>query len=143
MQALAQHQKGRFFVLAGFQRAAVLGAPLVTFPASGKSPGCRAERLQSHARLLRQELLQHGLEVLPGTTPIIPLLTYDTAATMDLAEACLQAGLVVSGIRPPTVPQGTSRLRLSLNASMSWEKLTPLPRLIAQAMVEHKDRIDK
>ena len=42
----AQHQKGRFFALAGFQRAAALGAPLVTFPATGKSPGCRAERLQ-------------------------------------------------------------------------------------------------
>ena len=41
----AQHQKGRFFALAGFQRAAALGAPLVTFPATGKSPGCRAERL--------------------------------------------------------------------------------------------------
>ena len=45
VQASAQHQKGRFFALAGFQRAAALGAPLVTFPATGKSPGCRAERL--------------------------------------------------------------------------------------------------
>ena len=92
-----------------------------------------AERLQSHALLLRQELLQHGLEVLPGTTPIIPILTYDTAATMDLAEACLQAGLVVSGIRPPTVPHGESRLRLTVCAAHTPEELRQAAQKIAQA----------
>ena len=97
-----------------------------------------AERLQSHARLLRQELLQHGLEVLPGTTPIIPLLTYDTAATMDLAEACLQAGLVVSGIRPPTVPHGESRLRLTVCAAHEPEELRQAAQKIAFAAKQIK-----
>ena len=97
-----------------------------------------AERLQSHARLLRQELLQHGLEVLPGTTPIIPLLTYDTAATMDLAEACLQAGLVVSGIRPPTVPHGESRLRLTVCAAHKPEELRQAAQKIAFAAKQIK-----
>ena len=97
-----------------------------------------AERLQSHARLLRQELLQHGLEVLPGTTPIIPILTYDTAATMDLAEACLQAGLVVSGIRPPTVPHGESRLRLTVCAAHEPEELRQAAQKIAFAAKQIK-----
>lgn len=97
-----------------------------------------AERLQSHALLLRQELLQHGLEVLPGTTPIIPILTYDTAATMDLAEACLQAGLVVSGIRPPTVPHGESRLRLTVCAAHEPEELRQAAQKIAFAAKQIK-----
>ena len=90
-------------------------------------------RLQSHARLLRQELLQNGLDVLPGETPIIPILTYDAAATMDLAEACLEAGLLVSGIRPPTVPHGESRLRLTVCAAHTPEELRQAAQKIAAA----------
>ena len=78
-----------------------------------------------------------------GASNIVPVLIGDAARTVVVAEQVRKQGYWVTAIRPPTVPQGTSRLRLSLNASMSWEKLTPLPRLIAQAMVEHKDRIDK
>ncbi len=91
---------------------------------------------------LRQALASEGLETM-GASNIVPVLIGDAARTVVVAEQVRKQGYWVTAIRPPTVPQGTSRLRLSLNASMSWEKLTPLPRLIAQAMVEHKDRIDK
>ena len=59
VQAQRSTKEGGDFALAGFQRAAALGAPLVTFPATGKSPGCRA--WQSHA-------LAERLQVGAGTT---------------------------------------------------------------------------
>ncbi len=49
-------------------------------------------------------------------TPIVPIVLGDTARTLAAAQALEQAGFLVPGIRPPTVPVGTSRLRISLSA---------------------------
>lgn len=82
---------------------------------------------------LRQALRAEGLDTM-GASNIVPVLIGDSSRTLAVAEEVRSQGFWVTAIRPPTVPQGTSRLRLSLNASMSWEMLAPLPGLIAQAM---------
>ncbi len=82
---------------------------------------------------LRAALAAEGLQTL-GTSNIVPVVIGDAIKTVALAEALKEHGYWVMAIRPPTVPQGTSRLRLSLNASMRWEQLEPLPRLIARAL---------
>jgi 8-amino-7-oxononanoate synthase len=50
------------------------------------------------------------------------------------AERICEAGYWVKAVRPPTVPAGTSRLRLSLNAAMDWEQLAPLPAIIKASL---------
>ncbi len=56
---------------------------------------------------------------LASATPIQPLLLGDAATALDVAEQLWQRGLWVPAIRPPTVPQGTARLRISLSAAHS------------------------
>lgn len=73
--------------------------------------------LLANARTLRGDLAELGFCVPPGRSPIVPVVIGDDAATMALSERLLDAGVFVHGIRPPTVPPGTSRLRLTLMAT--------------------------
>ncbi|GMH43317.1 hypothetical protein BSKO_11239 [Bryopsis sp. KO-2023] len=60
------------------------------------------------------------------SSPIIPLIVGSESDTMDFARNLLHAGFHVAAIRPPTVPAGTSRLRISLSAAHSFEDVSKL-----------------
>jgi 8-amino-7-oxononanoate synthase len=64
--------------------------------------------------------------LLPSPTAIQPLIVGDSRAAIDLAEALRARGLWVPAIRPPTVPQGTARLRVSLSAAHTAEDVGAL-----------------
>jgi 8-amino-7-oxononanoate synthase len=59
-------------------------------------------------------------------TPIIPIIMGDNTSTLELQSLLLKKGIIVGAIRPPTVPNGSSRIRLSLNSELSKEQLEPL-----------------
>lgn len=69
-----------------------------------------------------------------GSSNIVPVMVGDAEQAMAAAQRVCEAGYWVKAVRPPTVPVGTSRLRLSLNAAMDWEQLAPLPAIIKAAM---------
>ena len=69
-------------------------------------------RVLQHANVLRSALRELGFHVLPGTTPIIPVLFGDPHRAMHASTRLFELGVFAPGIRPPTVPAGTSRLRL-------------------------------
>ncbi len=75
--------------------------------------------------------LRAGMADLPwalfdSATPIQPLLVGDAQAALALAEGLRQRGILIPAIRPPTVPAGTARLRISLSASHSFEDVDTL-----------------
>jgi 8-amino-7-oxononanoate synthase len=74
------------------------------------------DRLKANAAALREGLLDHGLEVTDSETQIIPLVIGEAEATMALTERLLKRGVFAQAIRPPTVPAGTCRLRLTAMA---------------------------
>ncbi len=76
-------------------------------------------RVRRHATLLRERLRATGWTVLPGETPIVPVIVGDAGRTMEHSRALLERGYFVQGIRPPTVPPGTSRLRVVPTAAHS------------------------
>ncbi|HOW52502.1 MAG TPA: 8-amino-7-oxononanoate synthase [bacterium] len=77
------------------------------------------ERLQEHIATLRA--------VIPAAaTQIVPLILGDIPATRAKYEALLEKGLLALPVRPPTVPTGTSRLRISLSAGHTDEEITAL-----------------
>ena len=80
-----------------------------------------AERPTLHAlsRAWRQGLLEIGLVIPLGHSPIIPIVLGDPLKTQRTATALAEAGFIVSAIRPPTVPAGTSRLRVSLRRGLT------------------------
>lgn len=69
--------------------------------------------LLGHAERLRVALARLGFDVQPGDTQIVPVLIGGNDRTMQLSAELLHRGVFVQGIRPPTVAEGTARLRLT------------------------------
>jgi 8-amino-7-oxononanoate synthase len=82
------------------------------------SPRRRRPRqpVQAH-RQLRDGLADTRWRLLPSATAIQPIIVGDNAEAVRVANALLERGLWVPAIRPPTVPKGTARLRVSLSAA--------------------------
>jgi 8-amino-7-oxononanoate synthase len=75
-----------------------------------------------------------GLRLGESTTAIQPLVLGDAAWAVDASQRLLERGFLVPAIRPPTVPEGTSRLRVSLSAAHSREDVERLAEALAQTL---------
>lgn len=82
-----------------------------------RSEPWRRDHLNGLIARFRCGVTQLGLPLLPAATPIQPLLAGDAEAASALSGALEQAGFLVTAIRPPTVPKGTARLRVTLSAA--------------------------
>ncbi len=76
----------------------------------------RRDRLTQLITRLRAGMAAIGLPLMPSSTPIQPLLLEDPARALRWSEALLQRDILVTAIRPPTVPRGGARLRITLSA---------------------------
>jgi 8-amino-7-oxononanoate synthase len=77
---------------------------------------------------LRGELQRLGFDLGGSSSQIIPVILGDIETTLKAKEFLLTKGLYVAAIRPPTVPQNTARLRLSLRADLKKEHLQQIVR---------------
>ena len=77
----------------------------------------RREHLRFLIARLRTGLAEWNLPLLPSITPIQPLILGSIAKTAAASTALLARGILVTAIRPPTVPEGTARLRMTLTAA--------------------------
>jgi 8-amino-7-oxononanoate synthase len=91
----------------------------------------RVEKLQRNAGVLREALAAEGLPVPPSSTQIVPLIVGDAGDAVRASERALERGVFAQAIRPPTVPAGTSRLRLALMASHTKSELREAGRVLA------------
>ena len=96
----------------------------------------RAEQLQANAAALRDELAREGFDVAGSTTQIVPLVVGEASTAMALCEAALERGVFAQAIRPPTVPEGTSRLRLAVMATHSRSELRDAARALGRAALQ-------
>ncbi len=83
----------------------------------------RVQRLRSNARALRRALAAEGFPVADVEMHIVPLIVGEERATMRVCQEALARGAFAQAIRPPTVPAGTSRLRLTTMASHTTSEL--------------------
>src|SRR5215217_1564943 len=97
----------------------------------------RVERLVDNAATLREELTREGFDVSGSETPIVPLIVGDAELAMRICEAALEQGVFAQAIRPPTVPDLTSRLRLAVMASHTRAELRDAARILAQAALRN------
>lgn len=88
------------------------------------------------ARHLRVRLSVAGFEVPEGVSQIVPVIAGSNDIALRFASAVCAAGFAVRAIRPPTVPAGTSRLRISLNAGLTFKDVDAL----VAALLEARDR---
>ena len=108
-------------LLHGPGRIPVAGPPKLPEEAGplalGPRGSWRRERLRGHIERFREGAARRGIPLLPSATAIQPLLAGSEKATLDLARRLAGSGYRVGAIRPPTVPAGTSRLRITLSAA--------------------------
>ncbi|HEV7936415.1 MAG TPA: 8-amino-7-oxononanoate synthase [Solirubrobacteraceae bacterium] len=93
----------------------------------------RIECLRSAALTLRNALAEEGFSVQRSHMHIVPLLIGDERTTMLMSEMALERGVFAQGIRPPTIPAGTSRLRLATMATHTADELRFAAKILAQA----------
>ncbi|MDQ2076324.1 8-amino-7-oxononanoate synthase [Marinimicrobium sp. ABcell2] len=86
----------------------------------------RREALRNRIHQFRQGAESLGLTLMPSETAIQPLLVGDEARALELADKLAGRGVLVIAIRPPTVPVGTARLRITLSAEHSEQQVTQL-----------------
>ncbi|MEG6584502.1 8-amino-7-oxononanoate synthase [Dendrosporobacter sp. 1207_IL3150] len=91
------------------------------------------DRLNQNADIMRSGLRVAGLKVDTGETPIIPVIVGDAGAAVELAKELRNEGLIIAAIRPPTVPVGESRLRITVSAAHKPEELEQATMKIAAA----------
>ncbi|MBV2182186.1 MAG: 8-amino-7-oxononanoate synthase [Castellaniella sp.] len=101
-------------------------------------PRMQAQRatISGHAGRLRETLSRLGLDTGPSSTQIIPALVGSEHRALTLSRRLETEGILVSAIRPPTVPAGTSRLRIALSAAHTPEDIDRLAQALSTA-VEH------
>lgn len=83
----------------------------------------RRKKLIDLSEWFKKELVKLGFRVTKTITPIIPVIIGNAENTVKFSKGLLEEGIYVPAIRPPTVPKGTSRLRISLMANHDYEDL--------------------
>jgi len=96
----------------------------------------RREALQARIAQFREGAARRGLAVMPSTTPIQPLVLGGERAALAASGRLAEAGYRVTAIRPPTVPAGTARLRITLSAAHTPQQVEGLLAALDAAMRE-------
>jgi glycine C-acetyltransferase len=94
----------------------------------------RRERLQANAARLRARLAARGISTAPSTTQIVPVVVGANDATMAVCERLLERGFYAQGIRHPSVPEGSARLRLTPMASHGEAEIDALADAVADEL---------
>lgn len=97
-----------------------------------RSEHWRREHLNALIKRFRDGAQAIGLELMDSATPIQPILIGDSGRALQLSQLLRERGLLVTAIRPPTVPAGSARLRVTLSAAHSLEQLELLLEALAE-----------
>ena len=75
--------------------------------------------MASHTQRFRNGLAAAGFELLPGRTPIIPVMLHEARAAQEMAKALDERGVYVAGFFFPVVPRGKARIRTQMSAALA------------------------
>ncbi len=114
--------RARGFIFSTGLPPATLAAATAALDVMRSSPELRY-RLLFHAKRLKTALVELGFELLPSETQILPVVLGAPQRAVQVAEILLSAGVFAPAIRPPAVPSGTSRLRVTVMASHEDEDI--------------------
>jgi 8-amino-7-oxononanoate synthase len=125
----------RAFIYTTAPPPAVIGAALGIMDVLAASPNL-GHVLQANAAYFRSLLHDAGLDTMQSQSQIIPILIGDNAKAVAISQRLRGQGIIASAIRPPTVPAGTARLRLSITLAHHVDDLERAAELIIQAVKE-------
>ncbi len=102
----------------------------------------RRERLLALMTYFRAGATQQQLPLMDSLTPIQPIVLGDSEKALAASAALYKRGLIVTAIRPPTVPQGTARLRITLSALHQENHIDRLIEALVAVLVQRIDGFD-
>ncbi|MFQ5928411.1 MAG: aminotransferase class I/II-fold pyridoxal phosphate-dependent enzyme [Acidobacteriota bacterium] len=94
----------------------------------------RRQRVCALADRLRDQLKTEGVNTLQSSGPIVPVIVGENERALELAERLQRRGFDIRAIRPPTVPPGTARLRISVHADHQEEEIDDLAAATIEAL---------
>ena len=103
-------------------------------PVHVETQGAGAPLVLLHGLMAHAAAEFEMLGIARSGSQIVPVILGDDARTMEVAAAVQAAGFDVRGIRPPTVPAGTSRLRISLTLNVTLKEVTDLAQCLAGSL---------
>jgi glycine C-acetyltransferase len=98
----------------------------------------RRRKLLDNASFMREGLRDAGLDTIISETQIIPIIVGSTEKTMEITGRLLERGLFIQGIRPPTVPENTARLRVTVTSEHTREDLEGALKTIKEIFSEYQ-----
>jgi 8-amino-7-oxononanoate synthase len=119
-------QKARTYIYTTASPPAVAEATRASLSIIKSQPELRT-RLQSNIQYFRRCCEQLGICLADSRTAIQPIIIGDTQTTVAASDQLLAQGIHITAIRPPTVPEGTARLRITLSAA---HKLAHIDKLV-------------
>ncbi len=109
-------QQARTYIYTTAQPACLAAATLASL-ALMQQESWRREKLQALISRFRQGAEALGLNVMPSITPIQPVIIGEAQRAIELGQSLEEKGIFVGVVRPPTVPRGTARLRITFSAN--------------------------
>jgi len=126
-------QSSRAFIYTCALPPTVVAAARAALAVRAEEPW-RTTRLQQNAQALRDALRARGLAVPEGVSPIVPVTVGGDERAVTVSAQLLEAGFFVPAVRPPTVPEGTSRLRLTVTAEHGVDECAAVADAVAEAL---------
>ena len=114
--------KARSFIYTTAMPPSVAGASLRSLEIIRQQPK-RRNQLWENTEYMTRSIKNMGFDTMDSCTPIIPILIKDSDAAVEFSKRLFEEGIYVSAIRPPTVPRGQARLRLTVMATHTQEQL--------------------
>jgi glycine C-acetyltransferase len=115
-------QRSRPYLFSNTLAPAITAASIVALELISRSTALR-DKLEENTVFFRRGLAESGLEIKPGTHPIVPVMLGDAALSQRFAARMLAKGVYVVGFFFPVVPQGAARIRAQVSAAHSREDL--------------------
>ena len=128
-------QRSRPYLFSNTLAPAICAATLRTIDLLEQSTELR-DRVHANARYFRAEMEKHGLDLLPGEHPIVPVMLYDPRTAQEFARRMLEKGVYVVGFCYPVVPKGRDRIRTQISAGHTKEDLDLAVRCFAEVKQE-------
>jgi 8-amino-7-oxononanoate synthase len=98
----------------------------------------RRGRLAENARTLRAALASRGVACTgDAASHVVPIVIGSAERTVAIGAALVERGFIVGAVRPPTVPPGTSRLRITVSAAHTGDQLAGLTQAVAELLAQH------
>ncbi|MEM6343138.1 MAG: glycine C-acetyltransferase [Bacteroidota bacterium] len=115
-------QRSRPYLFSNTLAPAIVGASIKVLDILMASTELR-DKLENNAKYFRNAMTEAGFDIIPGETPIVPVMLYDAKLSQQFADALLAEGIYVIGFFYPVVPKEQARIRVQISAGHERDHL--------------------